>query len=53
VEVAQQQSSAAPIVILYMLPFAAAMILLATRIWQAAALPASDNLEPASDRVPV
>jgi len=27
-------------VILYMLPFAAAMILLAVRIWQAAALPA-------------
>jgi len=39
-EVAQQASSAGPAVILYMLPFAAAMILLAARIWQAAARPA-------------
>jgi hypothetical protein len=36
-------------VILYMLPFAAAMILLAVRIWQAAALPASrPQPEPAA-----
>ena len=40
-EVAQQQISSGPVVILYMLPFAAAMILLAAEIWQAAKLPAS------------
>ena len=40
-EVAQQQISSGPVVILYMLPFAAAMILLAAEIWQAATLPAS------------
>jgi hypothetical protein len=40
-EVAQQSISAGPVVILYMLPFAAAMVLLAARIWQAAALPDS------------
>ena len=32
--------SIGPIVVLYMLPFAAAMILLAARIWQAATAPA-------------
>jgi hypothetical protein len=43
-EVAQQASSAGPVVIVYMLPFAAAMILLAARIWQAAgAAPASSS----------
>ena len=48
-EVAQQQISSGPVVILYMLPFAAAMVLLAARIWQAAALPASQpQQEPAS-----
>ena len=41
------QSSGGPIVVVYMLPFAAAMVLLAARIWQAAALPASQpQLEP-------
>ncbi len=51
-EVAQQQISAGPVAILYMLPFAAAMILLAARIWLAAALPAGQpHLEPAG--VPV
>ena len=40
-EVAQQQISSGPVVILYTLPFAAAMILLAAEIWQAATLPAS------------
>jgi hypothetical protein len=40
-EVAQQQISSGPVVILYMLPFAAAMILLAAKIWQAATLPAT------------
>ena len=39
-ELAEQQSSAGLIVVLYMLPFAVAMVLLAARIWQAAALPA-------------
>jgi hypothetical protein len=48
-EVAQQMSSIGPIVVLYMLPFAAAMILLAARVWQAAAWPASRSrsLQPA------
>ncbi len=50
-EVAQQMGSIGPIVVLYMLPFAAAMILLAVRIWQAATAPArqSRSLEPAID----
>jgi hypothetical protein len=48
-EVAQQMSSMGPIVVLYMLPFAAAMVLLAARIWQAATVPdsRSRSLEPA------
>ena len=47
-EVAQQVSSAGPVlVIVFMLPFAAAMVLLAARIWQAAARPASHTLPPA------
>ena len=47
--VAESQSSGGPIVVLYMLPFAAAMVLLAARIWQAAALPASQpQPQPAS-----
>jgi hypothetical protein len=47
--VAESQSSGGAIVVLYMLPFAAAMVLLAARIWQAAALPASQpQPEPAS-----
>ena len=51
-EVAQQQISSGPVVVLYMLPFAAAMVLLAARVWPAAALPASQpHLEPAG--VPV
>jgi ABC-type uncharacterized transport system permease subunit len=46
-EVAQQQISSGPVVVLYMLPFAAAMVLLAARIWPAAPLPASQpHLEP-------
>ena len=47
-EVAQQQISAGTVVILYMLPFAVAMVLLAARIWQAAAPPARPNLAPAA-----
>jgi hypothetical protein len=52
-EVAQQQRSAGPAVVVpLMLPFAVAMVLLAARIWQAAAVPASQpHLEPAG--VPV
>jgi len=48
-EVAQQMGAIGPIVVLYMLPFAAAMVLLAARIWHAAATPASQSrsLEPA------
>ena len=43
----EYQSSGGAIVVLYMLPFAAAMVLLAARLWQAAALPASQpQLEP-------
>ena len=50
--VAESQSSGGAIVVLYMLPFAAAMVLLAARIWPAAALPARQpHLEPAG--VPV
>ncbi|HEY6481788.1 MAG TPA: hypothetical protein VIZ00_17255, partial [Streptosporangiaceae bacterium] len=46
-EVAQQASSAGPVVILYMLPFGVAMILLAARIWPAAARPADSGRDPA------
>jgi hypothetical protein len=47
-EVAQQvQSKGIVVVLLYTLLFAVAMVLLAARIWQAAALPASHNQEPA------
>jgi hypothetical protein len=38
-QVAELMGSFGPIVILYMLPFAAAMVLLAARIWSAAAAP--------------
>jgi hypothetical protein len=50
IEVAQQVSSAGPVlVVLLMLPFAAAMVLLGARIWQAAALPGDRG--PASESV--
>ena len=47
-EVAQQMGSFGPIVVWPMLPFAAAMILLAVRLWQAASSPDSGGrtLEP-------
>jgi hypothetical protein len=51
-EVAEQASSAGPVVILYMLPFAAAMILLAARIWRAAGRPATSGLVSADGRAP-
>ena len=38
-QVAELMGSFGPIVILYMLPFAAAMVLLAARIWSTAASP--------------
>jgi len=48
-EVAQQQISSGPVVVTYMLPFAVAMVLLAARIWRAAAVPARQpHVEPAS-----
>ena len=50
--VAEFQSSGGPIVVVYMLPFAAAMVLLAARLWQAAALPASQP-QPEPTGVPV
>ena len=47
-EAAQQVGSFGPVrVILFMLPFAVAMVLLAVRIWQAAGRPASHTREPA------
>jgi hypothetical protein len=46
-EIAQLMSSIGPIVIVYMLPFAAAMVLLAAQIWRAPASLASRSLEPA------
>ena len=45
--IAEMQSSKGPIVILFMLPFAVAMVLLAARIWQAAARPGAPVAEPA------
>ena len=42
-EVAEQMGSYGPIVVLFMLPFAAAMVLLAVRIWRGAAVPASER----------
>jgi len=46
-EVAEAQSSSGIVTVLFMLPFAAAMVLLAAaRIWQAAARPASPSLQP-------
>ncbi|MGP7997317.1 MAG: hypothetical protein ACLPKI_08355 [Streptosporangiaceae bacterium] len=49
-EVAQQMGSYGPVVVLYMLPFAAAMVLLSARIWHRAAAPddRSRTLEPVS-----
>jgi hypothetical protein len=46
-ELAEAMGAIGPKVVLYMLPFAVAMILLAARIWQAAARPASRDPQPA------
>ena len=50
-ELAQQQISSGPVVIVYMLPFAAAMVLLAARIWPAAEPASQPRPEPVT--VPV
>lgn len=52
--VAEAQSAKGPVVILFMLPWAVAMVLLAARIWQAAAQPAQPATsvpEPAAEPV--
>jgi hypothetical protein len=46
-EIAEGQSASGPAVTFFMLPFAAAMILLATRTWQEASRPAAPVTEPA------
>ena len=46
--IAESLPSWGPVALLLMLPFAAAMVLLAARIWQAAALPASHDQKPAA-----
>ena len=46
-ELAEEQISAGIVVVLFMLPFAVAMVMLAVRIWQAAAEPASHSQGPA------
>jgi hypothetical protein len=52
-ELAQQVPSAGPVkVVLLMLPFAAAMVLLAARVWQAAARPASNGDLPSGPASP-
>ena len=51
--VAELMESYGPIVILYMLPFAAAMVLLAARIWTTATSPQDRNRIPEPASVPV
>jgi hypothetical protein len=48
-EIAEAQSAKGPVVILFMLPFAVAMVLLAARIWQASTRPASHVTAPATE----
>jgi hypothetical protein len=51
---AEQQAAIGPKVVLFMLPFAVAMILLAAQIWRAAARPAPmTNPEPAGHAAPL
>jgi hypothetical protein len=52
-EVAEGMASYGPIVIVYMLPFAAAMVLLAARIWSAAASPQDRSRIQESASAPV
>jgi hypothetical protein len=49
--VAEGQAAKGPVVILFMLPWAVAMVLLAARIWQAAAQPATSVPRPAAEPV--
>ncbi len=51
-EIAETQGSGGPKVVLFMLPFAVAMILLAARIWQAAARPAAQLDDAAQTPLP-
>ena len=44
-EAALQVPSAGPVLVVFMLPCVVAMVVLAARIWRAAAVPASRNLE--------
>ena len=50
-EVAEAQSSKGAVVILFMLPWAIAMVLLAARIWQSAAQPAARTVDPVPEPV--
>ncbi len=50
-EVDEAQSSKGAVVILFMLPWAIAMALLAARIWQSAAQPAARTLDPVPEPV--
>jgi len=50
-EVAEAQSAKGDVVILFMLPWAIAMVVLAARIWQSAAQPAAGNLDPVPEPV--
>jgi len=50
-EVAEAQSAKGAVVILFMLPWAIAMVVLAARIWQSAAQPAAGNLDPVPEPV--
>jgi hypothetical protein len=50
-ELAEAMGSIGPKVVLFMLPFAAAMFLLAARIWQSAARPAARDLQPGREPV--
>jgi hypothetical protein len=53
VEVAEAQSSKGPVVILFMLPWAVAMVVLAAGIWRSAGQPAARTLDPAPEPVSV
>ena len=50
-ELAESMGSYGPIVVLFMLPLAAAMFLLAARIWRSAAQPAARDLQPVPEPV--
>ena len=52
-EVAEAQSSKGAVVILFMLPWAITMLLLAARIWQSATQPAARSLDPVPEPVSI